>query len=82
MSEKKVYNHARIQKVLSEGIQLCQCFFLGDRIQVPLKAGQYRPASKAPLKWRFAGGPMMAQHNTLNARLKDLLFSGDPDEYC
>ena len=26
------------------------------------KTGHYRPASKTPLKWRFAGGPMMTQH--------------------
>ena len=48
--------------------------FEGEGIQLPLKAGQYRPASEPPLKWRFAGGPVVAQHNTLNARLKDLLF--------
>ena len=55
--------HALIQKVLSEGVQLCtsdNVFFLfrGERIQLPLKAGLHRPASK----WRFAGVPMMAQH--------------------
>ena len=28
----------------------------------PLKAGHHPPASEMPFKWRFAGGPMMAQH--------------------
>ena len=32
------------------------------RIQIPLLAGYQRPASKTPFKWRFAGGPMLAQH--------------------
>ena len=64
--------HTRIQKVLSEGVQLCQCFFFfeGKRIQVSLKVGQHGPASQMALKWQFAGGPMVAQ----NARLKDMLF--------
>ena len=52
--------HARIQKVLSEGVQLCNSdnvFFLfrGERIQIPLKAGHYRPASETTFKWRLAG---------------------------
>ena len=34
----------------------------GGRIQIPLLAGHHRPASETPFKWRFAGGPMMAQH--------------------
>ena len=40
-------------------------FFLlirGERIQLPLKAGHDRSASETPFKWRFAGGPMIAQH--------------------
>ena len=32
------------------------------RIQKPLLAGHQRSASETPFKWRFAGGPMMAQH--------------------
>ena len=38
-------------------------FFLmrGKKIQITLKAGHHRPASETPFKWRFAGGPMMAQ---------------------
>ena len=34
----------------------------GERIQIPLKVGHHRPASETPFKWRFTGGPMMAQH--------------------
>ena len=34
----------------------------GKKIQIALKAGYHRPASETPFKWRFAGGPMMAQH--------------------
>ena len=29
---------------------------------MPLLAGHQRPANETPFKWRFAGGPMMAQH--------------------
>ena len=51
------------------------CFFWGrTNIEIPLKAGQYRSASETPFKWRLAGGPMMAQYNTLNAGLKPLWF--------
>ena len=60
--------HARIQKVLSEGVQLCNSdnvfffsFFRGERIEISLKSGHRRPASETPFKWRFAGVPMMAQ---------------------
>ena len=49
------------------------CFFSlmwGGRIQIPLFGGlsgplitdHQRPASETPFKWRFDGGPMMAQH--------------------
>ena len=34
----------------------------GGRIQIPLLAGHQRPTSETPFKWRFAGGPMLAQH--------------------
>ena len=34
----------------------------GKRLQMQLKVGHHRPASETPLKWRFAGVPMMAQH--------------------
>ena len=54
--------HARIQKVLSEGVQLCNTdnnFRPGERIQIPLKADQRRPASETPFKWRFAGVHIM-----------------------
>ena len=37
--------------VFSEGVQLCQRFFLVDEgIQIPLKAGHHRPASVTPFK--------------------------------
>ena len=37
-------------------------FIRGKRIQIALKADHHRPASEMPFKWRFACGPMMAQH--------------------
>ena len=41
----------------------CFLFLMrGGRIQIPLLADHQRPASKTPFKWRFAGGPMVAQH--------------------
>ena len=30
--------------------------------QIPLKAGHHRSASETPFKWRFSGGPILAQH--------------------
>ena len=40
----KVYTrHARIQKVFSEGVQLC--FLVNEWIQITLKSGHHRPAS-------------------------------------
>ena len=59
-------HHARIHKVLSEGVQLCNSdgFFylmMGERIQIPQKAGHHQPVSETPFKWHFAGVPMMAQ---------------------
>ena len=58
----KQSNHARIQKVLSEGVQIDYVFFLVDgEIEDPNTA-LTGPTSKTPLKWRFAGGQMMAQH--------------------
>ena len=35
----------------------------GERIQIPLNAGKHQNASETPFKWRFAGGPMMAQQH-------------------
>ena len=35
-------------------------FFFRGMLQKPPKAGNYRPASETPLKWRLAGGPIMA----------------------
>ena len=43
----------------------CVCFFFlmrGGRIQIQLLVGHEWPASETPLKWRFAGGPMVVQH--------------------
>ena len=37
----------------------------GVTIQIPLLAGHQRSTSVTPFKWRFAGGPMMAQHGML-----------------
>ena len=36
-------------------------FLVDEGIQIPLKAGQHRPASETPYKWRFAGVPIMAK---------------------
>ena len=69
---------ARIQKVLSEGVQLrerfcCLFSFLffklmekggGRRIQTPLKAGHHRPARETLFERSFSG----------------LFFFGDPDQ--
>ena len=60
-----LYNkHARIQKVLSEGVQSLTFFLVdeGRRIQIPLQVGHHWPASETPFKWRFAGVPMMTEH--------------------
>ena len=50
---------------LTREVQLDNIFFLlmrGKWIQIPPKAGHHRPASGTPLKWRFAGERVMAQH--------------------
>ena len=36
-----------------------------ERLKNTIKRGHHRPASKIPLKWCFACGPMMAQHRML-----------------
>ena len=56
-------DHARVQKVLSEGPNPDIVFLdnKGERGQIPLKVGHLRPARETPLKWRFAGVPMMAK---------------------
>ena len=41
--------------------------------------GPLSTTSKTPFKWRFAGGPMMAQYCMLAWYLYD--FSGYPDQY-
>ena len=30
-------------------------FMSGERVQIAIKAGNHRPASETPFKWRFAG---------------------------
>ena len=39
-------------------------FFIlvNDWFQIPLKSGHHQPTSESPLKWRFAGVPIMAKH--------------------
>ena len=34
----------------------------GKKIRIPLQAGHQWPTRETPLKWRFAGVTMMAQH--------------------
>ena len=56
--------HARIQKVFSEEVQIV---LVDEWIQMPLKPGHHRPASKKAIqmafRWRADDGP------TLNAGL-------------
>ena len=35
---------------------------MGERIQLQKYLGHYRPAGETPLKWRFAGRPIVAKH--------------------
>ena len=46
-------------------------FYKEKRIQIALKAGHHRPVSEMPFKWRFAGGPMGANHWMLAWQLCD-----------
>ena len=43
----------------------------GERILIPQKAGHHWSASETPLKWRFAGGPMMAISMSFRWRADD-----------
>ena len=52
----------------------------GMRIQIPLIAGNHRLTSETTLKWRFARGPTVAEHQMLAWKFCD--FSGNPDQYC
>ena len=55
--------HAWIKKAFPErGPTLIIFLMRGERIQIALKEGHHRPASKTPFIWRFAGGLMVAQH--------------------
>ena len=76
--------HARIQKVfLGGGVQLWQrilLFFLVDEGRenpnTTLRGPSFaRQRNKMAFRWRANDGP------TLNAGLKALWFSGDPDQY-
>ena len=67
--------HARIQKVLSEGVQLWQVFLWGEG------------GSKCPYKQAIIGPPARRILNaddgpTLNAGLVALGFLFDKDQYC
>ena len=63
-----------------------QLFLLdkGERIQIPLKAGAIiGPLSKRHVKWRFAGGPMVARHPLLAWYMCSFdIFLRDLDQYC
>ena len=53
-----IFYHARIQKVLSEGVQLSQvCLVDGPREDPSTTI-----SGPSSFKWRLAGVPMMAQH--------------------
>ena len=43
---------------------------------MPLNVGHHRPASETPLKWRFAGVPIMAHLGMLAKKLCDFRGSG------
>ena len=53
--------NARIQNVLSEGVQL---LLKAERMRIPLKAGHHRPASETPLKLRLAGLQIESWHGS------------------
>ena len=62
---QKKHRHARIQKVLSEGVQHSQRFFKLMRGREDPNTTINGPSSarqRNAIKWRFAGVPMMAQH--------------------
>ena len=54
-----ILKHARIQKVLSEGVQDSDSVFVvegRERIQIPLRAGHYRSAAKCHLNGVLLAG--------------------------
>ena len=57
----------------SSSPNVCCCFFVGERIQIPLKAGHYWPVSETPFKWLLAGGPMMVQRKLCES----VIFQGN-----
>ena len=64
----------------------CFCYFFslmrGEKgsIYHYQRASNGGPASETPFKWRFVGGPMMAQHRMLAGRLigSFVIFQGIP----
>ena len=68
------HQHAQIQKVLSEGVQLNYDIYLGFLVFVlsggredlnTTNGGHHWPASETPFKWCFADGPMMVQDSMM-----------------
>ena len=60
----RLEEHTRIQRVFSEGVQLNSgVFLLVDEwnlgIQLPLKSGHHRPASKTTFRWWADDGPAL-----------------------
>ena len=77
--------HARIQKVLLEGVQLksnnvCLKLMRGREEPNTATSGPPSAANETPFKWRFAGMPLIDQHGMLSWQL--CKFSGDPDSFA
>ena len=72
--------HARIQKVLSEGIQLWQLFLVmrGERFQISLKAGHHRPTSETNIIKCWFGSFVISQGVRTSFAMKSYFchFSG------
>ena len=75
-------NHARIQKILSEGVQLLRFFLVDESWEDPNttlcgpSSARQRNAILMAFRWRADGGP------TLNAVSIAMRFSGDLDQNC
>ena len=50
------------RKFCQRGSYSDKFFFYVERMKIPLTTGHHRPASEMPLKWRFAGGPLVANN--------------------
>ena len=57
--EKLVIIYKPVSMIKSRKVLL---FLVDERIQMPREASHHRLTSETPLKWRFAGVPMMVQH--------------------